>query len=182
MIPLQVRLETALAAFPGVTALMQERWAWPLVESAHFIGLTLLFGAIAVWDLRLVGLLRPVSVAALHRLVPWAIAGFTLNVVTGLLFLMTYPDQYVYNTAFHVKMVAVALAGVNVVVFYAVAYRRAAGLTPGAPLPAAARVCGGLSLALWLTVIVAGRMITFFRPSPCSADSLTGFIADCIVR
>jgi hypothetical protein len=182
MIPLQVRLETLLTAFPAVTTLMQERWAWPLVESAHFIGLTLLFGAIAVWDLRLVGLLRQGSLTALHRLVPCAIVGFAVNAATGLLFLLTYPDQYVYNTAFHVKMLAVGLAGVNVAVFYAAAYRPAAALPPDAPLPPTARACGAISLALWVTVIVAGRMITFFRPSPCGAGDLTGFIADCIVR
>src|SRR5688572_27530433 len=104
MIPLQVQLEALLASFPQVAAFMRLSWSWPFVESAHFIGLTLLFGSIAAWDLRLFGMLKEIPVIAFHRLVPFAVIGFGINITTGTLFLMTYPDQYIYNPAFHLKM------------------------------------------------------------------------------
>src|SRR5688500_758028 len=104
MISFQLQLEAALASFPHVAALMQMRWAWPLFESAHFIGLTLLFGSIAAWDLRLVGMVKDIPLAAFHRLVPSAVIRFVINMMCGVFFLMTFPDHYVSNSAFHFQM------------------------------------------------------------------------------
>ena len=155
---------------------------WPVVESVHFIGLTLLLGSIAAWDLRLLGVMKELPVAAFHRLTPFAVLGFVINATSGSLFLMTDPDQYVYNSAFHLKMLCVALAGVNVVVFYLTMFRRVHTLGPGAQPPPLARLSGAVSLVLWVTVIICGRMITFFRPGPCDPGEALGFVAACIVR
>jgi hypothetical protein len=182
MIPWQVQLEAVLASFTNVSAFMQLHWSWPAVESAHFIGLTLLLGPIAAWDLRLLGLLGDVPAAAFHRLVPFAVIGFGINAATGSLFLMTFPDQYVYNPAFHLKVLCLILAGVNVAFFYLVVFRRIRTLPPGRPLPLLARLSGGVSIVLWITVILCGRMITFFRPTLCGDAQVLGFLADCIVR
>jgi hypothetical protein len=182
MIPLQVQAEATLASFRQAAALMQMLWAWPIVESVHFVGLTLLFGSIAAWDLRLLGVATNVPVAAFHRLVPFAVLGFAVNVASGVLFLFAYPDQYVYNSAFHLKLLCILLAGVNVGCFYLLVFRRAAAIAPGQPPPLAARASGAISLALWTAVIVCGRMITFFRPSTCRAGDAIGLLADCIVR
>lgn len=182
MIPLQVWLESTLASFDRLAAMMHLHWAWPMAESAHFIGLTLLLGPILAWDLRLLGFAKQVPTVAFHRLVPFAVAGFVINVVSGCLFLVTYPDQYVYNAAFHVKMLCVLLAGVNVAAFYLATFRRVSTTGAGISLPALARLAGAVSIALWLTVIVCGRMITFFRPVVCRPGALANFIADCIVR
>jgi hypothetical protein len=181
MIPLQVRLEAVLASFTQVNAFM-ESGPWPAVESVHFVGLTLLFGSIAAWDLRLLGLVREVPVAAFHRLVPFAVLGFGINAGSGVLFLMTDPDQYVYNSAFHLKMLCLAAAGLNVAVFYLTTFRRVEALPPGAPLPLMATLSGAVSLVLWIAVIVCGRMITFYRPGLCRRGEALGFIADCVVR
>jgi hypothetical protein len=123
-----------------------------------------------------------VPVAAFHRLVPFAVVGFAINATSGSLFLITFPDQYIYNPAFHLKVFCLLLAGVNVLVFYLAIFRRLRRLAPGQPLPALARLSGGVSLVLWITVIVCGRMITFFRPRICEAEEALGFLADCIVR
>lgn len=178
----QVQFEAALASATNVAAFMQLPWSWPIVESVHFIGLTLLLGSIAAWDLRLLGLMSDVPVAAFHRLVPFAVAGFVVNVASGSLFLVTFPDQYVYNPAFHLKVLCLLLAGVNVLGFYAGIFRCIRRLAPGQPMPALARLSGAVSLALWVTVIVCGRMITFFRPAVCRPEKVLGFLADCIVR
>jgi hypothetical protein len=182
MIPFQVWLEGLLASARPVAAAMQLRWAWPAAESGHFIGLTLLLGSIAVWDLRLIGFLRGVPVSAFHRLVPFAVVGFVINLATGSLFLMTDPDQYVYNPAFHLKLLCLLLAGINVAVFYLVVFRRVTTLGPNAPPPSFARASGAISLALWITVIICGRMITFYRPPGCAPGEAVGWLADCIVR
>ena len=148
----------------------------------HFLGLALLFGSIAAWDFRLIGLVKHVPVAAFHRLVPFAVAGFATNAASGSFFLMTEPNQYLYNPAFHLKMLCLALAGINVLVFYLAFFRGVNTLGPGVQAPLGARVIGGASLALWITVIVCGRMITFYRPFVCSPGEAIGFLAYCIPR
>jgi hypothetical protein len=183
MIPLQVHFEAWLRTFTGISALMQTKWVWPAVESAHFIGLTLLFGAIAAWDLRLVGGLKEVPVSAFHKLVPFAILGFAINMTSGFMFLVTFPEQYVYNTAFQLKMLCVMLAGLNVFVLYLTTFRRMATFTSGQQPPLMGRLAGAVSIGLWITVIICGRMITFYRPAGrCSAGEVVSFLADCVVR
>ena len=182
MIPFQVLFEAWLRSFTSIAAFMNMEWSWPAIESLHFIGLTLLFGSIAAWDLRLIGVLKEVPVIAFHRLVPFAIAGFAINVATGFLFLVTFPDQYVYNPAFHLKVLCLMLAGLNVMVFYLTSFRQIASLGPGQQPPLIGRLGGALSLSLWITVIICGRMITFFRPAVCGAGKAVGFLAECIVR
>lgn len=180
MAPFQIWLERVLSSVDPVAAMMRTTWGWPIAESAHFLGLTLLFGSIAAWDLRLIGLAKRVPVAAFHRLVPFAIAGFGINAVSGSFFLMTEADQYVYNPAFHFKLLCIALAGINVLVFYLAFFRRVKTLGPGVQAPFAARLSGGASLVLWIGVIVGGRMITFFRPFVCPPGEALAFLTYCI--
>lgn len=180
--PYQLELERLFLRADSVAAFMRMHWSWPAAESAHFIGLTLLFGSIAVWDLRLMGMASRVPIAAFHRLVPFAVLGFAINAASGSLFLMTEPNQYIFNRAFHLKMAFIALAGLNVLVFYVAIFRRVRELGPGAVAPFGARVIGAVSLVSWVAVIVCGRMITFYRPFLCQPGQTIAFLADCIVR
>ena len=182
MVPFQVSLEAWLRGFTDVAAFMHLHWSWPAAESAHFIGLTLLLGSIGAWDLRLLGLLKEVPVAAFHKLIPFAVLGFGINVASGSTFLMTSPEQYIYNPAFQLKVLCLLLAGLNVLLFYLTSFRRVTALGPGQQPPLLARLNGGVSIALWITVIVCGRMITFFRPIDCAAGEAVGFLAECVVR
>src|SRR6185503_3969993 len=79
-------------------------WVWPTLESLHFIGMSLLIGTIGAFDLRVLGLARAIPPGALHRLIPWGIGGYLLNLTTGILFFIGNPDQYAFNSAFHFKL------------------------------------------------------------------------------
>jgi len=96
------------------------------------------------------------------------------------MFLMTEPDQYLYNRAFHFKLLFIALAGLNVAVFYLAVFRRVSGLAPGVDAPHAVKVFGATSLICWIAVIVCGRLITWYRPDLCDPGEAIGFLADCI--
>src|SRR6202035_3491206 len=61
-------------------------WMWPVCETLHFIGLSLLMGVVLLIDLRMLGIMRNVSFATLHRLLAWGILGFAVNVLTGMMF------------------------------------------------------------------------------------------------
>jgi len=175
----QIWLVRTFASVPPVRNLMHTAWAWPVAESLHFIGLSLLVGTIFVFDLRLLGIGRRIPIAALHRLVPWGLAGYACTFATGMLFLLTEPDQYVYNPAFHFKVLFMVLAGVNASLFYLTSYRRAIAADAPVDAPRSAKVIAVASLVLWLSVIIAGRLLTFYRPAPCEAEG-PGILAECI--
>jgi hypothetical protein len=163
----QVWLVTTIQQNSPVTDFMRAAWTWPIVESLHFLGLCLLVGAIGTFDLRLLGVAKHVPIAAVHRLIPWGLLGFALNIVTGTLFVLTDPDQYIYNPSFHLKLVFMAIAGMNAGLFYLTSYRRAFGSTAALEAPTRAKVIAAVSLCAWITVIVCGRLITFYRPGEC---------------
>jgi hypothetical protein len=167
---LQIWLVAAIEQHSPVATLMRGPWAWPLAESVHFLGLCLLVGAIGSFDLRLLGVARRVPIAAVHRLIPWGLLGFALNIGSGLLFVLTEPEQYIYNPSFHLKLLFVAIAGVNAGLFYLTSFRQVFGASPSLDAPRRARLIALVSLCAWITVIVCGRMITFYRPGPCVGE------------
>jgi uncharacterized membrane protein len=178
MAALQDQLVALFASATMVASIMRTRWGWPTIESVHFIGLSLLIGTIGLFDLRLLGMAKRVPIAALHRLIPWGIFGYAINVITGSMFLLTEPDQYVYNPAFHLKMLFMGVAGVNVLTFYFFVFRKVQALEPGLEAPRSARLIAGVSLFCWITVIVCGRLLTFYRPGLCEGPR--GFLSTCI--
>lgn len=149
---------------PTHDMMLDTRWAWPISESIHFFGLCLLIGTVGLFDLRLMGVAKQLSPALLHRLIPFGIAGFFLNVTTGTFFLSATPDQYIYNNAFRAKVVFLAIAGINVLLFYTTMFRKVRTLGPGDDVPLPAKVIGAVSLSMWIAVISAGRFLTFYRP------------------
>lgn len=149
------------AAESGIFALMNTAWAWPLAESLHFIGLSLLLGSVGVVDARLLGLAQRIEIAQLHGIIRWGIAGFALNAVTGFAFFVSAPDQYLYNPAFQLKVLCMLLAFANVVGFYGFAWPR---MRMASEVPVVAQCCAFVSLSAWIGVIVFGRLITFYRP------------------
>ena len=139
-------------------------WVWPVGESLHFLGFTLLLGAVGLFDLRLLGMAKELPPGAFDRLLRWGIAGFAVCLLTGGMFFVGIPGGYIDNPAFRLKLLFLALAGVNLLVFSRVAARRIEGLRPGETAPVAARWMAGISLLLWVAVLCAGRMIAFYKP------------------
>lgn len=101
--------DDSLMAFLKATALSQwvvnGQWVWPIAETLHFVGLALLIGVIAPLDARLIGFMPRVPIAALHRLVPWAVSGFVLCLATGVIFFVGTPEQYIPNESWWLKKI-----------------------------------------------------------------------------
>jgi hypothetical protein len=135
------------------------RWAWPTLETLHFIGLALLFGVLLLVNCRVLGVARQLSYASVHRLLPWAVAGFGANVVTGTLFFVATPQQYTHNTAFQLKigLMLAACAGVLYLTIADAPWR----LRAGDDAPMHAKVVAAGSMLLWIAVIYCGRMLPF---------------------
>jgi hypothetical protein len=156
----------AIAGALDATALSQtlraSLWLYPLVNTGHVIGIALLFGGIAPLDLRLLGCWRSVPLVPLARiLVPMAMAGLSLALVSGALLFATRPLDYINEPLFGIKMACLALAVLN-----ALALRRSSrwGLirvTDGDTAPTAWKIAAVVSILLWLGVIAAGRLIAY---------------------
>ena len=143
-------------------AITRSPWIWPGGEALHFVGLALLFGVVGALDLRMLGMAKRLPLAVLHRLVPWATFGFGLCLVTGVTFFVGEPLQYIENGVFWLKLLFIALAGLNVLAFYGTGvYRAVEHLGPGEDAPQSAKAIAALSLVLWLGVMFWGRMLPF---------------------
>jgi hypothetical protein len=136
-------------------------WTWAICETLHFVGLSLLIGVIGLIDLRLMGFVRRLPLRALRQLLPYGIAGFALNAVTGALFVLGTPEQYATNVAFWMKLLFVAISGLNVLYFETTHGRRALTWPDEAPMPPAFRVAGAISLVSWFMVLYWGRMLPY---------------------
>ena len=136
-------------------------WTWPILETLHFVGMSLLIGSILVMDLRLLGVQRVIPSVTVHQLLPMAFIGFGINLLTGIVFIFGDPHRYAVNPSFQIKMVLILLAGLNALLY---ALKVAPGLS-AAPqqgdTPALAKAVGATSLALWIGVICFGRLIPY---------------------
>ncbi len=136
------------------------RWIWPILESAHFLGLILLVSAVGIVNLRMLGFFRQLPVAPLHHFIPWGIAGFVINVITGFLFFMGMPYFYVFNGYFQVKIFLIFIAAANLLLFYCTgAFREWARLGPGEDAPPFAKFIAAFSIVLWLAIILIARYL-----------------------
>lgn len=136
-------------------------WTWPIAETLHFFGLCLLLGGLLVIDLRLLGVVRGVSAKTVHALIPFAIGGFVINLITGLIFVVGDPHRYAPNVAFQIKMLLVLLAGVNAL-WYQLKVAPVIDTWPNdADPPREAKLMGAFSLVIWFGVLGYGRLIPY---------------------
>jgi hypothetical protein len=153
---------TALHASGLSQALRSSIWLYPLVNTGHVVGIALLFGAIAPLDLRLMGCWKSVPLHPLaHTAVPVALAGLLLAAGTGALLFATRPLDYLHEPLFGLKMALLGAAVLNALLLRRSPQWQLLGAVDGAPWRPAWAVAGVLSVALWLGVITAGRLIGY---------------------
>ena len=148
------------------------KYWWAFLMDMHFIGLAMLVGTVGVFDLRILGFAKALPIAPLHRLVPWAILGFSINLVTGGLAFVGMPLAYTYDLAFWLKMLAILLAGLNVAAFYLTGtFARVEMIGAGEDAPLLAKVIAAGSVFFWFAVIVLGRYIALFSDTISSGSN-----------
>jgi len=157
-------METIIA-WASSTALsiwvVDNMWVWPIAETLHFFGLSLLLGSLLLIDMRMIGWFKRIDIGATHTLLPLVFAGFAINLATGILFYFGDPGRYTINIAFHIKMVLIILAGLNALLYYwkidpVISTWDAHGSTP-----VIAKVIGASSLLFWFGVLIFGRLIPY---------------------
>ena len=139
---------------------------FPFIESVHVLAVCLVVGSIAVVDLRLLGFAsvdRPVG-RLMRSILPITVGAFGLAVAAGSLLFISHASKYLENRFFIAKITLIALAGVNMAVFHLIGARNLDQWENDPLPPLFARVAGGLSLFLWVSVVACGRWIGFTMP------------------
>lgn len=137
----------------------ESQWLFAIWESLHFIGLSLLIGAMLVVDLRLLGMVKAGSGPSTLRFLRIAIVGFTIVLVSGVGLFSATPAQYWDIQLFRTKMGLVLLGGINALCFELFERRKVMALADGSAAEPLARVMAALSLLLWCAVICLGRFL-----------------------
>lgn len=155
-------LLSALEEGTIASAMRNSIWLFPTVETVHIFGFAVLVGAIVMFDLRVLGISKRISVRLLARhLLPWSIAALLLIVPTGILMFASEASDLVGNRAFVVKMLLLMLAGTNAAAFHLGAFRNAEQWDQNTPAPAGAKLHAVASIVIWAAVITCGRMIAY---------------------
>jgi hypothetical protein len=148
-------------------AMRQWLWLYPAVETVHIVGIALLFGSIAVLDLRLLGLSRHIPVRRLAaHILPWTAGSFLLIVPSGLLMFTAHATEFIASPVFVVKMCLILGGGLNAALFHALVFPSVdvwdADEMRKLPPPPSARVSAAVSLVVWISVIACGRLLAYF--------------------
>lgn len=159
----------ALAEWLGATSLAtflaESPLAFPVFEVLHVLAISLVLGAVFIFDLRLLGWAWRNFPAArlLETLRPIAVVGFVLAVGSGFFMFASQPVTYLNSTVFQVKLLLLLAAGANFLLFHTALARSAVrwdGAGGAVPLPA--RLSALVSLAMWAAILLAGRFVGFF--------------------
>jgi hypothetical protein len=138
-----------------------ESWWFPLLESLHVLSATFVLGTLLMVDLRLLGVAagQQAVTRISGELIPWSWGAFAVAVVTGIGMFITRAGTYMENPAFQIKLVLLALAGINMAAFHFGTFRRVAQWDLAATPTVAARFAGAASLVVWAGVMLAGRWV-----------------------
>ncbi len=153
----------AVQNYPSSIAIRESLYMYPVVESVHVLSLCLFLGLVTMMDLRLAGLgnrgtpIRQIQ----QQLFPWQMVGMALIVASGLLLVYAEPLRFYGNIFFRVKLVLLAVAGLNAMAFHFLTYPSAAEWDTAARPPARVRMAGLVSLVAFTGIVVAGRFIAY---------------------
>src|SRR5437660_799418 len=142
-------------------AIRQSPWLYPAANVGHIVSLTLLAGAVAVMDVRLLGGLAATA-RLLGRARAFAVVALLGMAVTGCVLFSAEASHLVLNPAFQLKVVVAAAGLINVAIYELWGRRVVERLAPGAAMPARAKIAGMLSLGIWVVVAACGRSIAYF--------------------
>ena len=149
---------------PVAMFMAQSALGFPATLTLHLTAVAVVFGLIAVVDVRLMGFASTrCAVSDLCReALPWTWAAFVLSAITGVLLFTAQPAKYWDNHAFQMKFVLMALAGVNMLVFQLITYRGVARWDRDAAVPLAGKLAGAISLVSWIAIVAYGRWTAYF--------------------
>ena len=146
----------AIEQLPFAQFLRRDMYVYPLVNALHILALGALVTTALLMDFRVLGFGRRIGLeATIETLRPVAIGAVCVAALTGFLLFSVQPQNYAGNPVFVTKLALVGFALANAGAFVLGRWHR----NPEAPM---ARLSAGLSILLWIAVLLSGRAIAFF--------------------
>ena len=139
-------------------------YLFPVIETLHVFGIVSLVTSAFLLDLRLFGTgpMKDEPVEKLAKwILPWVIAGFTVQLITGVLMFSAEATRSALNSFFWFKMFMIVGAGLNALIFHTTVYQQVGTWNNAQVAPFRARVYGTFSVILWLGIIALGRWFSF---------------------
>jgi uncharacterized membrane-anchored protein len=137
-------------------------WLFPAIEIVHIIGFIFLVGSAFLFDLRLLGIARRLSVEEVANYVlPWSRRSLLFVVPSGLLLFISQAKALSTNGVFGLKLILILIALTNAGIFHRFTFRSVSNWSTS-ETPAAAKAAALTSLVLWTCVITCGRLIAYF--------------------
>jgi hypothetical protein len=144
---------------PLATAINESLWLFPLIEGSHILALPISVGMIVIFDLRLLGLAMGSKVT--NEFLRWSRFGFAVMLITGVFLFITQAEKAYGNAFFRTKLILLLVLGINAAFYQLIFYPRMSQWDLDGKTPAGARFCAGLSLIVWIGVIVCGRTMAY---------------------
>jgi hypothetical protein len=129
------------------------------ILAVHAVGMTLLVGASAVIDLRILGVARDLPLTPLKKLYGIIWIGFWLQFVSGTLLLIASPTKSLTNLDFYLKMLLIALAVVAMQIMKTRVFSESS--LSDAERMAKGKALAAWSLIFWAGAVTAGRLIAY---------------------
>ncbi len=136
---------------------------YPIIGGVHLLAIALFGGMLLAVDLRLLGWgmsSYPVS-DVVGQLRAWKRFGFVVVVASGALLAWAEPLKLYHSKSFWIKMTLMLLVAVHALAFRQSVYANPAKLDEAPSMPATAKLAAALSLALWVGLVLSGRLIAF---------------------
>ena len=136
---------------------------WPAIEATHVLSLALSVGTIILVDLRLIGATmrdEPVT-DVIEQTQPWTLAGFILAFISGIFLFWSEAGRLYPSYSFRIKMVCIALLGVNALLFHSGIYQSVDEWNRSKGTPPRAKFAGWFGLIFWMVVIFCGRWTAY---------------------
>ena len=149
-----------IAAWPVSRAINESSWIFALVQAFHLVALGFLAGAILLVDLRLMGRgfsQQPVALVA-REARPWLLWSMVGMVVTGIPQFISLATKEYESPYFRWKMFFLLLALIHTFTIR----QRVAYAPEGRFGGGVGTLVALISIALWTSVAINGRLIGFF--------------------
>ena len=144
------------------TGIRESSLLFPIIEGSHIMALSFSVGMIMILDMRLLRIsFRSETVSSImEQLMPFTLAGFAVEMLTGVLLFLTQAVKAYSNPFFRIKMILLVLAGINAL-YYQLRYYPKMAEWDRTATPFGVRIVAVTSLALWAGVIACGRTMAY---------------------
>lgn len=143
--------------------MIDSTWAYPVVLSAHAVGMSIVVGAVLVMDLRLLGFAADARLDSFKSMFTLTWVGVALNFLSGIALLMSGPTQFLHHPVFWIKMGLMFTGVISVYFFWRQINLEGNSIQGMFGASFRVRLLAGLSLLVWLSVVVAGRLIAYIE-------------------